>query len=99
VGTYSPVDLATDGTNLFLTTSGTLAKPTDTGYTMKGMRAYFQVPANSNARIVFDDGTTTAISDVMRGTKAGNRMYDLGGRQKSQSKGIVIRDGKKYNIK
>lgn len=99
VGTYSPVDLATDGTNLFLTTSGTLAKPTDTGYTMKGMRAYFEVPANSNARIVFDDGTTTAISDVMRGTKAGNRMYDLGGRQKSQSKGIVIRDGKKYNIK
>ena len=99
VGTYSPVDLATDGTNLFLRTDGTLAKPTDTGNTMKGMRAYFQVPANSSARIVFDDGTTTAISDVMRDTKASDRLYDLGGRQKSQPKGIVIRDGKKYNIK
>ncbi len=99
IGTYSPVDLKTDGTNLFLTTSSTLAKPSDTGKTMKGMRAYFEVPANSNARIVFDDGTTTAIDNVMSGSKASHRLYDLGGRQKGQSKGIVIRDGKKYNIK
>lgn len=100
VGTYSPVDLATDGTNLFLRTDGNLGQPGSTTNTMKGMRAYFQVPAaNSNARIVFDDGITTAISDVMRDTKASDRLYDLGGRQKGQSKGIVIRNGKKYNNK
>ncbi len=98
-GTYSPVELKTDGTNLFLQTNGNLAAPADATKTMKGMRAYFEVPANSNARIVFDDGTTTAIDNVMSGSKASHRLYDLGGRQKGQSKGIVIRDGKKYNIK
>jgi hypothetical protein len=82
IGTYSPVDLATDGTNLFLTTDGHLAKPAAATNTMKGMRAYFQVPVNINARIVFDDGTTTGVEELMNSTVGkSTSSYDLLGRK------------------
>ena len=67
VGTYSPVDLATDGTDLFITISNTLARPkTDTGANhMNGLRAYIQVPSPTFAstRLALGD-ETTGIGDA-----------------------------------
>ena len=95
-GTYSPVELKTDGSNLFLQTSGKLASPAETTKTMKGMRAYFQVPAGAAARIVFDDGTTTGIDLAAPSTRTAESIYTLGGRKAGNAKGIAISKGKKY---
>ncbi len=95
-GTYSPVELKTDGTNLFLQTNGNLASPADATKTMKGMRAYFEVPAGAAARIVFDDGTTTGIDLAAPSTRTAESIYTLGGRKAGNAKGIAISKGKKY---
>lgn len=95
-GTYSPVELKTDGTNLFLQTNGNLASPADATKTMKGMRAYFQVPAGAAARIVFDDGTTTGINLVAPAPRTAEASYTLDGRKTGNAKGIVVSQGKKY---
>ena len=69
VATYSPVVLATDKTELFLTTDGKLAYPASASEaTMKGMRAYFQVPASANVALFVDgEGTITGIEEVENG--------------------------------
>ena len=95
-GTYSPVDLKTDGTNLFLQTNGNLASPADATKTMKGMRAYFEVPAGAAARIVFDDGTTTGIDLAAPAHQTVESIYTIDGRKVGDSKGIVVSKGKKY---
>lgn len=95
-GTYSPVELKTDGTNLFLQTTGNLASPADATKTMKGMRAYFEVPAGAAARIVFDDGTTTGIDLAAPAPRTAEASYTLDGRKVGDSKGIVVSQGKKY---
>lgn len=95
-GTYSPVDLKTDGSNLFLQTTGNLASPADATKTMKGMRAYFEVPAGAAARIVFDDGTTTGIDLIAPAPRTAEASYTLDGRKTGNAKGIVVSKGKKY---
>lgn len=95
-GTYSPVDLKTDGSNLFLQTNGNLASPADATKTMKGMRAYFEVPASAPARIVFDDGTTTGIDLTAPAPRTAEASYTLDGRKTGNAKGIVVSKGKKY---
>ncbi len=95
-GTYSTVDLKTDGTNLFLQTNGNLASPADATKTLKGMRAYFEVPAGAAARIVFDDGTTTGIDLAAPSTRTAEASYTLDGRKTGNAKGIVVSQGKKY---
>lgn len=108
VATYSPVELATDKTELFLTTDGKLAYPASAGEaTLKGMRAYFQVPVNANVTL-FIDGEATGIAEV-RGKMEDGRgeVYDLQGRKANSQfslfnsqlkKGLYIVNGKKLII-
>ena len=86
--------LATDGTVAYLSTNGTIKKLTSGG--IKGLRAYFIIPAEGNARIAFIDGDQTGIMDTVREATNDNRVYDLQGRQvKAVKKGIYVVNGKK----
>lgn len=97
VGTYGPQDLATDGTNLFITTGNELAKPTSTGNKMPGLRAYIVVPENfnSSARLFLDD-EATAINNI--GTqKATNcaTLFNLQGQRVERPRsGLYIKNNK-----
>lgn len=105
VGIFSPIKLATDGSQLFLTTSGTLAVPVVGKETLKGMRAYFQLEDGfSLSSLLIDiDGETTDISSIDNGgftmkNKAG-ACYDLSGRRVLHpQKGVYIMNGKKIII-
>ena len=82
------------GTIAYLSTDGTIKKLTSGG--IKGLRAYFIIPADGNARIAFIDGDQTGINDTVRETTNDNRVYDLQGRQvKAVKKGIYVVNGKK----
>ena len=98
VGTYSPVELNTDGTNLFITIVNELAKPTATGNKMPGLRAYITVPSNfdfNDARLFLDD-EATAINSI--GTKKATNsatLYNLQGqRVKHPRSGLYIKNNK-----
>ena len=87
----------TYGTVAYLSTDGSIKKLTSGG--LKGLRAYFIIPAESpGARIAFiDEGTTTGIAEMkeMRNEKNEN-VYDLSGRRvKALNKGIYVVNGKK----
>ncbi|MBR6194749.1 MAG: hypothetical protein IKQ58_04695 [Prevotella sp.] len=83
VGTYSPVDLKTDGTELFITKNNTLSVPAETTNTMNGLRAYIRVPGTFNpsaARLAIDEPTAIPAMNADRlGRSAA--VYDLNGRQ------------------
>lgn len=102
VGTYSPVDLETDGTNLFLATDGALYKPTTDGNRLGGLRAYFVVPATSGAgaRVMIPEIVSDIRSprDVTPATKY--EIYDLRGQRVSSpySKGVFIHNGKRLLV-
>ena len=101
-GTYSPVQLATDKTMLFLTQQGQLAYPSEGKNLMKGMRAYFYVPNGSDAPTVVIDGVQTDISLIDGGSWAADQseVYNLNGQRVSKpSKGIYIINGKKVIIR
>ena len=103
VATYSPVVLATDKTELFLTTDGKLAYPASASEaTMKGMRAYFQVPASANVALFVDgEGTITGIEEVENGKLKveSSEVYNLNGQRVTQPrKGLFIVNGKKLII-
>ena len=101
VGTYDPINLNIDGTNLFITTSGSLAKPKDENSNhMKGLRAYITVPAGMNlARLTINDETTD-IQQIALNKEKPTTLYILNGqRLQTLKKGIIIRDGKLTFIK
>jgi len=112
VGAYSPTALNTDKTHRFLTTDNKLGYPSsDATKTIKGMRAYFEVPANADARLMIDE-ETTAISEISNSHYSyPNSIYDLQGRQVASptngshtstlglKKGLYIVNGKKMVIK
>lgn len=108
VGIYSPKELSTDKTQLFLTTSGKLAYPSSTATaTMRGMRAYFQVPSGAYARLYIDDIEDGLTPAFFQGEGDG-AIYDLSGRKmvNGQSsmvnglkKGLYIHNGKKFLVK
>jgi hypothetical protein len=110
VGTYSPTELATDKTMMFLKSDGKLYFPTNSGARLKGMRAYFKVPQGVEARLFLGDGDiATGIKSMQnaQGTMH-NDVYDLQGRkvtgQSSMGngqlkKGLYIVNGKKVVIK
>lgn len=100
VATYSPQELATDKTELFLTTDGKLSYPAnDSGKTLKGLRAYIQVPANAGASL-FIDGEATGISEIEEMRNVENEtFYNLKGQRVAQpGKGLYIVNGKKVII-
>lgn len=101
VGTYSPVNLNTDGTHLFLGTDGTLYKPgTTAGYNhMNGLRAYFQIPAAaSGTRISLPGDETTAIQDINDDDEQFEHRFDSEAvrTQNLLPRQITIREGRKY---
>lgn len=105
-GTYSPKALATDGTELFVTTEGKLNKPTAKGNTIKGMRAYITVPAGSDAKTIMLNiaGTLVGIDEVVTENADNGKIYNLNGQYvgnnaDSLSKGLYIKNGKKVIIK
>jgi hypothetical protein len=94
VGTYSPVDLNTDGTHLFITTSGNVAKPASNQNHMKGLRAYIDVTNSSGVRLSIEDETTD-IQQIAVSERQPTTLFNLNGqRLQSPKKGLIIKDGK-----
>ena len=103
VGTYTTKVLATDKTELFLGTDGKLAYPSDGSHaTIKGLRAYFVVPAAAPAPMFsldFGNGTT-GIEAVKTVNNGDNIYYNLSGQRVAQpGKGLYIVNGKKVIVK
>lgn len=106
VGTYSPITLATNKTNLFLGTDGKLYYPSSNSVsvsTMKGLRAYFIVPDGAvNSRVSINGEEMDAISNIDVETNIDAPIYDLRGQRHNANtlhKGIYIRDGRKVIVK
>ncbi len=105
VGTYTPIDLRTDGTQLFITTANKLARPTDTGKRMSGLRAYITVPSSfvtNNARLAISGNDATPVTAIA--CDSGSSLSDGSGRAdiynlqgqrlKTASKGLYIIGGR-----
>lgn len=99
VGTFGPTDLKTDGTNVFLGTDNVLYKPAAGSNTLKGIRAYFEIPPGAPARISMDDSDeATGIKTLKRNDN--DKVYNLQGQQVSKTaKGLYIINGKKIILK
>lgn len=95
------VDLATDGTNLFLGPKNQLYKATAENYKHDGIRCYFVVPSASAAKVnIAGDNGTTRISQINGAGVIDNKIYNLAGQRVSRpNKGVYIKNGKKYVIK
>lgn len=99
-GVYGPTTINTDGTDLFVTTSGSLNKPAAGKNVINGMRAYITIPTGSAAKLAIM-GETTAVDGLSADkVDAGDAVYTIGGvRVDDGAKGIVIKNGKKYMVK
>ena len=106
-GTFGSYELAADGTQLFLTAGGTLAKPLADSRKMRGFRCYLQKAAgtvNGSAQLpsVTIDGETNAIKTAeYAAPTSGTTAYSLSGMKlnagcKTANGGIMIIDGKKF---
>ena len=110
VGTYGQATLTTDGTNLFLAAGNVFKKPKDAQNKhniLKGLRAYFTVPAGTNEAQVHAivEGEMTAIDAVAgdAGTQH-SPVYDLQGRCMGSSlsglgRGVYVQKGRKFVVK
>ena len=103
VGTYSPVDLETNGTNLFLATDGELYIPASTSgdNRLAGLRAYFVVPPTANTARVMIPETTSNISSLREESpSSSHELYDLRGQRVNNPnhKGIYIHKGKRFLV-
>lgn len=104
---YSPTNIySADRTNRFLKTDGYLYYPSsETAGRLKGMRAYFVVPAGASNIKVNPDGTATAIDDlIIMNDLRDNKVYDVSGRMvsndlRSLPRGIYIVNGKKIVVR
>ena len=109
VGIYSPKALNTDGTHLFIVADGKFKKPAnDIQATMKGMRAYFVVPAETDANKLSSrfGGVETAIAETFVDAvkTADNRVFNLQGQMVGTSlnglpAGLYIQNGKKVLVR
>lgn len=106
-GTFGSYELAADGTQLFLTAGGTLAKPLAESRKMRGFRCYLKKhtgTVNGSAQLpsVTIDGQTNAIKTVeYAAPTSGTTAYSLSGMKlnagcKTANGGIMIIDGKKF---
>ena len=106
-GTFGSLELVADGTQLFLTAGGTLAKPLADSRKMRGFRCYLQKAAgtvNGSAQLpsVTIDGETNAIKTAeYAAPTSGTTAYSLSGMKlnagcKTANGGIMIIDGKKF---
>lgn len=106
-GTFGSLELAADGTQLFLTAGGTLAKPLAESRKMRGFRCYLKKhtgTVNGSAQLpsVTIDGETNAIKTAeYAAPTSGTTAYSLSGMKlnagcKTANGGIMIIDGKKF---
>lgn len=106
-GTFGSYELAADGTQLFLTADGMLAKPKVGSQKMRGFRCYLKKAtgtANASAQLpsVTIDGETNAIKTAeYAAPTSGTTRYSLSGMKlnagcKTANGGIMIIDGKKF---
>ena len=106
-GTFGSYELAADGTQLFLTAGGTLAKPLAESRKMRGFRCYLKKAtgtANASAQLasVTIDGETNAIKTAeYAAPTSGTTAYSLSGMKlnagcKTANGGIMIINGKKF---
>lgn len=102
VGTYSPIDLETDGSNLFLATDGKLYTPESApNNRLGGLRAYFVVPPTANTARVMIPETTSNISGSREVSPSEcYELFDLRGQRTNNpnAKGLYIHGGKKVLI-
>ncbi|WP_315358431.1 hypothetical protein [Prevotella nigrescens] len=108
VGAYSPTELKTDGTELFLGDKDYLYKPLKDDNKIKGMRAFFRIKDASQAKqsqySISIDGTTTITLPNTKNipSKTQEKIYTLDGRQVHSThnlkSGIYIKNGKKIYI-
>ena len=105
VGTFSPI-AAPNMAGLYgvVPSTGHIQKG-GTGASIKGFRAYFQLPATadaSNISMNFDGEIITGISMVQTADTDASQVYDIAGRkavEKSLRKGVYIKNGRKYIVK
>ena len=106
-GTFGSYELAADGTQLFLTAGGTLAKPLAESRKMRGFRCYLKKAtgtANASAQLpsVTIDGETNAIKTAeYAAPTSATTAYSLSGMKlnagcKTANGGIMIINGKKF---
>ena len=107
VGTYDKYNMKTDKSEVFITTSGKLSYPAEGTNTIKGMRAFIQLPTTANAK-AFNlniGGEATSIDTIDGGLFNGNAtIYNLNGQKMSSdinglAKGLYIVNGKKMIVK
>ena len=101
VPTYAPMAAGTmTGKYGIVPTTGKIQKGSANA-TMKGFRAYFELPAGANsARMIIDGEDVTAISSIITDAENGNAIYNLNGqRVNAATKGVYIINGKKMIIK
>ena len=99
-GVYGPTAINTDGTDLFVTTTGGLSKPAEGKSTMKGLRAFITIPSGAQAKLSIL-GETTAVDKIDAAEANDNgAVYNISGQRVSDNaKGIVVKNGKKIVIK
>ena len=109
IGTYSPTELKTDGTELFLGDKDYLYKPFANDKTINGMRAFFRIKNNiSQARqsqysISIDETTFISLPNInTTPLSTQEKIYTLDGRQVHSTynlkAGIYIKNGKKLYV-
>jgi len=109
IGTYSPTELKTDGTELFLGDKDYLYKPFANDKTINGMRAFFRIKNNiSQARqsqysISIDETTFISLPNInTTPLSTQEKIYTLDGRQVHSTHnlkaGIYIKNGKKLYV-
>lgn len=95
-GCYGKTTLNTDGTHVFIGTDGELHRPSSTGNTMRGMRAYFVLPSYEAARGIAFDERLTGIHQLMSPSSSADVLHNLSGqRVKHPTSGLYIKNGKK----
>ncbi len=104
VGVYSPKTFSEEetGTSLFLTADTQLFNPI-ANTTMKGMRAYFIVPASeANAAKITLDSDETTIKDISADKEeTTGAIFNLNGIRLNNvpQKGVYIKNGRKFVVK
>lgn len=103
-GVYSPKTFseAETTTSLFLTGDNQLFTPI-AGTTMKGMRAYFTVPAGeaNAAKITLDSDETAIESIIVHEEETHCAIFNLNGTRLNHApqKGVYIKNGRKHVVK
>ncbi len=109
IGTYSPTELKTDGTELFLGDKDYLYKPFANDKTINGMRAFFRIKNNtslarqSQYNIAIDETTFISLPNInTTPPSTQEKIYTLDGRQVHSTHnlkaGIYIKNGKKLYV-